>query len=502
MVHHAHTCQLAVGVAGCDSAACGGGGDGCPPNVRDPYPAERNRSYRSASRHLEAPRCDLSVRDTFVFADTFIFARDTFILPTNNAAERALRPAVAMRKITGGSRSKDAAAAWAKLASLLRNSVRLCASCEGRRFMMRRSWSFRVVAIFALALSAAPIATADNPTDSIDATQRKEVIDRLIEKINGNYVLPEAAKKMEAAIRAKQMKGKYDAIVRGEILATALTEDLRQVCHDGHLSVEYFPTGIPYDSEKPPVPADVQHFREQGRRRNYSFRKVERLGGGVGLLQVDGFYPAEWIAKTLDGAMSFLENSDAIIVDLRQNHGGSSGGTLLCSYFLREETHLEDFYNRAENSTKQIWSYPVAASAKFADKDLYILTSHETFSAPEMLAYDLQVLKRATIVGETTGGGAHGTTAYRITDHFSASIPFARSINPVTHADWEGVGVKPDVAVPAGQALLTAHILAMKRLVDRNSGNPEWVGELRRAIAAKEKELKDLQSVPVSTKSR
>src|SRR6185312_16080280 len=117
--------------------------------------------------------------------------------------------------------------------------------------------------------------------------------------------------------------GEYDAIVRGELLARALTDDLRQVCQDGHLSVEYFPAGIPYDSQKPPVPADVERFREQGRRRNYSFRKVERLDGGVGLLQVDGFYPAECSAKTLDSAMSFLENSDAIIVDLRQNHGGS-----------------------------------------------------------------------------------------------------------------------------------------------------------------------------------
>jgi C-terminal processing protease CtpA/Prc len=207
---------------------------------------------------------------------------------------------------------------------------------------------------------------------------------------------------------------------------------------------------------------------------------------------VDGFYPAEWIAETAAGAMTFLANSESIILDLRQNGGGQSGGGLLCSYFFKEETHLTDFYNRAENTTRQIWSYPVAGAEKFADKDLYILTSHRTFSAPESLAYDMQALKRATIVGETTGGGAHGTTVYRITDHFSASIPFCRAINPITKTDWEGTGVKPDVAVPADQALLTAHLLALKKALTKYADKPAIADQLKGVIAAKEKELEKL----------
>jgi C-terminal processing protease CtpA/Prc len=192
--------------------------------------------------------------------------------------------------------------------------------------------------------------------------------------------------------------------------------------------------------------------------------------------------------------MSFLANSESVILDLRQNGGGQSGGTLLCSYFLKEETHLGDVYNRPENTTRQVWSYPVVAGAKLADKDLYILTSNRTFSAPEALAYDLQVLKRATIVGETTGGGAHGTTIYRITDRFSASIPFCRGINPVTKTDWEGTGVKPDVAVPADQSLLTAHLLALKKAASKYADKPAVANELRRVIAAKEKELESLKA--------
>src|SRR5262249_3951732 len=150
--------------------------------------------------------------------------------------------------------------------------------------------------------------------------------------------------------------------------------------------------------------------------------------GGIGLLRVDGFYPAEWIAETAAGAMVFLANTEGVILDLRYNHGGQSGGTLLCSYFFNEETHLSDFYIRPENATRQFWTYPVAGSEKFADKDLFILTSRETFSAGEAVAYDMQALKRATIVGEPTPGGAHGTTIYRITDQFGASIPFCRKV--------------------------------------------------------------------------
>jgi C-terminal processing protease CtpA/Prc len=299
---------------------------------------------------------------------------------------------------------------------------------------------------------------------------------------------------MEQSIRDRATKGEYDAITNGGELAKALTRDLRAICNDGHFDVQYFPKGIPYDSEKKPDPKDIEEFRQSGARRNYEFRKVERLDGGIGLLQVDGFYPAEWIAETAAGAMGFLANCESIILDLRQNGGGQSGGTLLCSYFFKEETHLGDFYNRPENSTRQVWTYPVVAGEKIADKDLYILTSKRTFSAPEALAYDLQALKRATIVGETTGGGAHGTTIYRITDHFSASIPFSRPINAVTKSDWEGTGVKPDISVPADHALLTAHLLALKKALAKHADKPAIADKLKPVIAAKEQELAALRA--------
>ena len=363
---------------------------------------------------------------------------------------------------------------------------------------MMRGRTILLCLAFAMPL-ALPVHTiaqrpADVPDRALDDAVRSAVIDGLIKQLNSVYIFPDVAKKMEQAIRSRKAKKEYDTITSGREFAKVLTDHLREVYKDEHLEVQYFANGIPYDSEKPPVAEEVQRFRERGRRRNYEFKKVERLDGGIGLLQVDGFYPAEWIAETAAGAMAFLANSEAVILDLRENHGGMSGGVLLCSYFLREETHLRDFHNRSENTTRQVWSYPVVGGEKFADKDLYILTSSRTFSAPEALAYDMQALKRATIVGETTHGGANPTTVFRITDHFSASIPFATSINAVTKTDSGRDGVKPDVAVPPDQALLTAHLMALRKSLKKNGGDNDLAASLKRIIAEKEKELSVLKA--------
>jgi retinol-binding protein 3 len=333
--------------------------------------------------------------------------------------------------------------------------------------------------------------TADLPDIVLDDAVRAEVIDALLQKLGGIYVFPDVAKDMDGAIRARKSRGEYDRITGGREFAEALTRHLREVCKDGHLGVEYSAAIIPRESEgRPPSAEDVGRFRENGRRRNYEFKKVERLDGGIGLLQLDAFYPGEWISDTAAAAMSFLANSEAIILDLRQNHGfAPTGGTLICSYFFKEETRLSDQFNRAENATRQYWTYSVVPGASLADKDLYILTGRGTFSAPEAFAYDMQALKRATIVGETTGGGAHPTTMHRLADHFSASIPFARSINPVTKTDWEGVGVKPDVPVDADQALLTAHLMALRKCVKKYEGDRQLVERLERTISEKELEL-------------
>ncbi len=322
--------------------------------------------------------------------------------------------------------------------------------------------------------------------------ERTEVINTLLRWIESDYVMPDVAKQMAQAIREHQAKHEYETITDGEQFAKTLTQDLQAVSHDHHLGVDYSAEPVSDRPMDEPSPEDMHKFRLAGARRNFEYRKVEVLQGGIGLLQVDGFYPADCVREIVAGSAGFLSHADAVILDFRQNHGGMLDGPLLLeSYFFKEMTHISDSYNRAENTTRQFWTMPVVPGPSLADKDLYILTSHDTFSAPEAFAYDMQALGRSKIVGEVTGGGAHGTKPYRLSDHFIASIPFNREINPVTHTDYEGVGVKPDVPVPAREALLTAHILALRGVLARTAGGPDRKAELEKLIGDLETKLKN-----------
>jgi len=160
-----------------------------------------------------------------------------------------------------------------------------------------------------------------------------------------------------------------------------------------------------------------------------------------------------------------VQNADAIIFDLRENHGGSPEMVaLIATYLFDRPTHLNDIYNRAENATEEFWTRSPIPRNKLADKPAYVLTSRSTFSGAEEFCYDLKMLKRATLVGETTGGGAHLTSAHRIDHHFMFLVPSGRPINPVSKTDWEGTGVEPDVQVSAMYALETAEKLARSKL--------------------------------------
>jgi C-terminal processing protease CtpA/Prc len=198
---------------------------------------------------------------------------------------------------------------------------------------------------------------------------------------------------------------------------------------------------------------------------NAGFVKIERLPGNVGYLELHGFMPGA--EEPAAAAMNFLAGTDALIIDLRNNRGGGPQAvTLLCSYFFDEKpVHLNSLFWRKDNRTDDFWTLKSVAGKRYLGKDIYILTSKRTFSAAEEFAYDLQCLKRATLVGETTGGGAHPGGMAPLGEHFMAFIPMGRAINPITKTNWEGKGVKPDIAVPADKALETAHQRAIEQLL-------------------------------------
>lgn len=195
---------------------------------------------------------------------------------------------------------------------------------------------------------------------------------------------------------------------------------------------------------------------------NCGFVKVEQLDGHVGYVKFNGFFDVGACGATASAAMNFVAGSRALIVDLRENGGGSPAMVAyVSSYLFSTRTHLNDLWTRRTGKTEEFWTRDDIPGRRFGgEKPVYVLTSAQTFSGAEEFSYNLKSLKRATIVGETTGGGAHPVSGHPIDEHFMIGVPFARAINPITRTNWEGVGVEPDVKVPAGDALATALKLA------------------------------------------
>jgi hypothetical protein len=311
-----------------------------------------------------------------------------------------------------------------------------------------------------------PGTSVSDLTFKIDAATRNRVIDGAIAQLNESYVFPETAKKMEEALRTRQKRGEYDAITDGNVFAGKLTKDLQEVSHDKHLRVDYDPAKIPdRPAEAAPSPDEIAQYRKEMERMNCGFEKVEHLSGNIGYVKFDMFADPDVCGPTAVAAMNFLGNVDAIIFDLRENGGGDPKMiALISTYLFDKPTHLNDLWERKDNSTHQYWTLPYVPGKRLDTKPVYVLTSKETFSGAEEFSYNLKNLKRATLVGETTGGGAHPVSGHRIDDHFMIGVPFARAINPISKTNWGGTGVEPDVKVLRADALTTAEKLALEKV--------------------------------------
>jgi C-terminal processing protease CtpA/Prc len=303
------------------------------------------------------------------------------------------------------------------------------------------------------------------------------------------------ADKMIASLEEQVRKKAYEPITDGTAFAGALTSHLRQVSRDLHLEVTFSPRPIP-PGGRPGGGGGERERYARAAARNFGFQKLERLEGNVGYLALDEFAAPDLAGDVAATAMTFLSHTDALVIDLRVNDGGSPNAVaLLCSYFFGPDpVHLSDLYYRPAKDTRQFWTLPYVPGKRYLGKDVYILTSKQTYSAAEGFTYAMRTLKRATVVGETTPGAAHPSRLHRINDHFAALIPTSRVISPVTGTDWEGVGVKPDVAVPPRLALKTAHLAAVKALAKKAADDPDRVKTLQETITTLERELKELKA--------
>jgi hypothetical protein len=283
-----------------------------------------------------------------------------------------------------------------------------------------------------------------------------------------NYVFPETAKQARDFLLEQREQGAYKNIRSGEDLALLLTRDLRSVTKDLHVGVSWSADLLPVETPGgEPAAEEMEWLRRMHAENKQGIGSKKILEGNIGYIDITMFGLLRFTADSLIAAMHYVAETDALIIDLRNCRGSMDPAAIpfLSGYFFERPVHLNDFYNRAGNDTSQSWSYGWVPGKTYYGKPVYILTSGRTFSGGEEFAYDYQNLKRAVIVGETTGGGANPGMSRRINDHLEAFIPYGRAINPVTKTNWEGVGVKPDTMVKANRALQKAHELALQRLI-------------------------------------
>jgi len=312
---------------------------------------------------------------------------------------------------------------------------------------------------------------------------RQTSVEQLSELLNRHYVLPEVAKATGEHLKARLKDGRFDAHTDLKSFADALTAEAQAVTKDKHLRVRPAPPQM----AETIGPEQMVEIRLQDRARQRQgmagFAAAKKLEGNIGYLDLRGF--AHPLAGTpiADHYMALLATSDAIIVDLRKNGGGNPKMVqYLCSFFFDKRTHLNSLYWREGDRTEEFWTLDNVGGKKMPDVPLFVLTSKFTFSGAEEFSYNMQTQKRATLVGETTGGGANPGGMMPVNDKLAAFVPSGRAINPVTKTNWEGVGVVPDVQVPEAEAFDKALELAGKAAAEFRQKNMERHAVLLREL--------------------
>jgi hypothetical protein len=338
--------------------------------------------------------------------------------------------------------------------------------------MSFRATFLLVAGLLAVASATAAVqrpATAPSPSQlTLSRSEVAEVVEAAAAAYAEGYVFAARGRAIAAELRRQRRAGRFDSAGRPAALAELLTAAIRAVEPDRHIEVlPPQPATAADDGAGEGSRAERLGWIDRLRRRNYDFVRAERLRGNVGLLRIDSFPPPELAAPTAAAAMAFLEQSDALIIDLRENGGGTGDMVqFLASYFFAERTPLlQTFRRAADPQTTTDYTLAQLPGRRMPIVDLFILTSPRTFSAAEAFAFALQQRGRAVIVGETSGGGGNAGR-YRTLPHgFRAFVPMAHAVSPVTERSWEGIGVLPDLAVSATEAESAAHREALRRLL-------------------------------------
>ncbi|HUA80188.1 MAG TPA: S41 family peptidase [Dyella sp.] len=305
------------------------------------------------------------------------------------------------------------------------------------------------------------LAFAQSPPAAVKPAITRNVVRALVGALD-DYVFPDKAKVMQAYLKAHEAE--YVRIDNAQTLALRLTDDLRTIGNDKHFRVHYSPLAEA-ESAADPDQSEIIREHETEEADAMGIHSVSRLPGNIGYFKLSYFSNDPESTDIVAAAMWLLHGSDAIIIDLRHNQGGSTAMLDdLLAYFFTDQQALRSVSERSHGkvSVENGYTSLYTPAPRFIGKPLFVLTDSRTFSAGEECAYDLKVLKRATLVGETTAGGANPGFDHALGNHFEVFIPTKLVSNPVTKSNWEGVGVAPDVSVSGATALETAYALALK----------------------------------------
>jgi hypothetical protein len=322
-----------------------------------------------------------------------------------------------------------------------------------------------------LLLAAATLWAVDVDAQTpLTAADRRAVLLRTADLIETRYVIEDTARSLAEQLRRDATADRWRDTSDPEAFAAAITAHLRSAADDGHLGLSYRATPLAEEVEAAERTYSAEEMnRWYGPHLNYGFEQVRRLDGNIGYLDLRVFAPTSTAGDVAAAVMTMLAQSAALIIDLRENAGGHGEmAHLLAAYLLDESKPMSGSYDRP--SGRREWALTpawVPGRRYGAGRPVYVLISKRTFSAAEGFAYDLQALRRVTVVGERSGGGAHPFEYRRVHPHFVLSLAEGRSINPITGGNWQGGGVAPDVQVPADRALETALTLAREAVAAR-----------------------------------
>ncbi|KTF16038.1 S41 family peptidase [Pseudoalteromonas sp. H105] len=309
-------------------------------------------------------------------------------------------------------------------------------------------------------------------------TEKEKILNELQNKITNQYVLTENIAAISAALSTLKESKEFKKANTNKALAKVLAKEVRK--HDGHFSVLW---NDPLQGKK--QSKDYEGWFSMLSRKNSGFSKVEILKGNIGYIDFVGFAHLDELSeKKAAAALAFVEDTDAVIFDLRKNGGGSAVMIqFISTHFFDNKTHLNSFYSRKTGELTEFWTFDDIDGKKRPNVPIYVLTSDFTFSAAEEFAYNFQNLNRAKVVGESTGGGANPIHFFDLGNGFRASIPISKAVNPISKTNWEGDGVQPDVVIDADKSFDKAYKMALE-LIKPDTKNQYQLKDINEQIKA------------------